>query len=326
MAFELDELNLEKHVKIILNTYFTDVFETHESFNFRCNICGDSKKDRFKKRGYILKKTPWVYYCHNGDCNASLSVINWMKEYYPSNYKAYIRDVMRNKKEKDDKVYKNIKTQKAQVEFDEKAHVKFFKPITNFPDAVDFCKGRKIPYDVYRRWRYAIDGKYKGRIIITFLNDKGKSYYYQGRKFNNNSGVKYLSRHGDHNSIYNYYVVDPDKPVPVLEGPIDSIFVENSIAVTGIKLRDDRLDKFPKKYYILDNDKAGWVNSTKLLKQRSYVFNWKKFLADYPCKGEIKDVNDFILARDDMDFLSWDIIEKYFTNNSNDKFYFIGSK
>lgn len=328
MAFEIDEYNLERHVKIVLNSYFTDVFESHESFNFRCNVCGDSKKDRFKKRAYILKsKTPWIYYCHN--CNASMSVITWMKEYYPSNYTGFIRDSMRDRKDRKDTkhVYNNIKSQKVYKDHDEKADVKYFKPIIKYPDAVKFCEDRLIPSSVYKKWKYAVDGKYSGRIIITFLNDKGKVYYYQGRKFNNNSGMKYLSRYGNHNSIYNYYNVDVSLPVIILEGPIDSVFVDNSVAVTGLKLKGEGLDKFPHKYFMLDNDESGRVRARKLLKHNSYVFNWVKFLKDYKCDGEVKDVNDFILKNiQGITKLTWDIIEQYFTNNINDKIFFIGFK
>jgi len=325
MAFEVNEFILEKHIKIVLNSYFTDVYETHDSFNFRCAICGDSKKDKFKKRGYILKsKTPWVYYCHN--CNTSMSAMKWIKEYYPSNYRSYIKEVMINKPKSDNNTYKNIKTSKTFEDYDERVDVQHFKSILKFPDAVEFCENRRIPKEVYSKWKYCVDGKYVGRIIITFLNKEGKPYYYQGRSFNNNSGMKYLSRKGDHCSIYNYYNVDPDKPVVILEGPIDSIFVENSIAVTGLKLKSDDLDIFNDKYFMLDNDASGWRQSIKRLKRGDYVFNWSKFLSNYHFTSKIKDVNDFILAQDQITHLTWDMIEPYFTKNINDKIYFIGDK
>ena len=321
MDFKIDNSILERHIRTVLNTYYTDVFETSEYYNIRCNICGDSKKDKYKKRGFILKnKDPLVYFCHN--CGVSTTAMKWMKEYYPTNYKNMMIDIMRNRTPGDDKDY-NFKKKDCVVDRDEKQDTKHFKPITDFPDCVEYCENRKIPYEVYSKWRYATGGVFFGRIIITFMKPNGKIYYYQGRAFNNKSGMKYLSRFGEHkNTIYNYYCVDPEKPVPVLEGPIDSAFVENSIAVTGLKLKGDILDKFHKIYFLLDNDDSAFKKAHKLLKEKKYVFNWQKFLTTYKCK-DVKDVNDFILKNTHgITKLTWDIIEPYFTNNISDKIYF----
>jgi len=322
MAFEIDNDIVGQHVRIVLNNYFDDVFETSEYYNIRCNVCGDSTKDKYKKRGFILTtKDPWVYYCHN--CGISTTAIKWMKEYFPVNYKNMMIDIMRNKKDDGTKNY-NFKRKKGSSERDEKEDTKYFKRLTKFPDCVKYCEDRNIPKDVYSQWMYATGGVFFGRIIITFRKPNGKIYYYQGRSFNNKAGVKYLSRFGDHKiTIYNYYNVDVNKPVPILEGPIDSIFVDNSIAVTGLKLKSDALDKFPKKYFLLDNDKSANKKVHKLLKSKEYVFNWTKFLKDYRCDGDVKDVNDFINKNNQgIVKLTWDIIGNYFTNKIGDKIYF----
>ena len=321
MDFKIDDGILERHVRIILNAYYSDVFETSEYYNIRCNVCGDSKKDKYKKRGFILKANdPWVYFCHN--CNVSTSVTSWMKEHYSTNYKNMMIDVMRNKPAGEERTY-NFKKKDCVVDRDEKQDTKHFKPITKFKACVDYCESRKIPYDVYSKWRYATGGVFSGRIIITFVKPNGKVYYYQGRSFDNKAGVKYLSRFGDHKvTIYNYYCVDADKPVPVLEGPIDCAFVENSIAVTGLKLKGDILDKFKKIYFLLDNDESANKKALKLLKEKKYVFNWQKFLKDHKCKG-VKDVNDFILKNNHgIEKFTWELIEPYFTNSYGDRIYF----
>jgi len=325
MNLYYDEFILERHVRSLLSRNFTEVFETSEFYNVRCNVCGDSKTDKFKKRGYLLKtKEPWVYYCHN--CQVSMSVPNWMKEYYNDDYKRYMSDVIRQNKQSimDSKQYNNIKTVKGSQERNEKEDTRHFKSILKFDDCIEFCENRKIPKDVYSKWYYAINGLYKGRIIIPFRNNEtNKIYYFQGRKFNNKNGVKYLSRYGDHNSIYNYYNVDKSLPVIILEGPIDSIFVENSIAVTGLKLRSAELDEFSKKYFMVDNDNSGNKQAIKLLKKRKYVFNWSKFLKDHKCIKTVKDVNDFILHNtEDITYLTWDMLSPYFTNNIIDKIFF----
>lgn len=321
---------LEIEIKGILNTYFTNVYETGTYYNFRCNVCGDSKKNKFKKRGYILtKKYPWTYYCHN--CQYSTIVEIWMKEYFPTHYKHFIKELMKQKRKDTNivaeitKKYKNIKTQKHKNNpSEEKNNVIYFKKINKFPSAVEFCKRRKIPEEIYNKWFYATGGLYKNRIIIPFYNDKGKIYYYQGRSLYKNTNIKYLSRKGDYNSIYNFYLVDKNKPVIVLEGPIDSIFVENAVGVTGLKLMLKELDEFENKYFLIDNDKDGKKKCLKMLKESKYVFNWSLFLKKYNCNKPIKDVNDFILYnKHGITKLTWDIIKYFFTNNNYDKIYFI---
>ena len=325
MAFKIDEDIVERHLRKILNSYYDDVFETSEYYNVRCNVCGDSEKDIYKKRGFLLKtRDPWVYYCHN--CHTSTSVISWMKEHYTGYYKDMILEVMQNKSNSNDDGY-SFKQKKSAVERDEKEDTEGFKPLTQFDDCVEYCESRRIPREIYRRWFYATKGIYKGRIMIMFRKPNGKIHYYQGRSFNNKGGVKYLSRFGDHISIYNYYNVDPEKPVPMLEGPIDSDFVENAIAVTGLKLKDEALDRFKRLYFMLDNDDSANKKVHKLLKEKRYVFNWSKFLKKYRCVGEVKDVNDFILKNvDGITKLTWKMIEPYFTNNPMDKIYFIIKK
>ncbi len=48
-------------------------------YNFRCPICGDSKKNKSKTRGYLYAvKDNTNFKCHN--CGASLSLNNFIKK------------------------------------------------------------------------------------------------------------------------------------------------------------------------------------------------------------------------------------------------------
>ena len=48
-------------------------------YNFRCPLCGDSKKHKNKARGYLYQvKTNTNYKCHN--CGASMSFNNFLKK------------------------------------------------------------------------------------------------------------------------------------------------------------------------------------------------------------------------------------------------------
>ena len=57
-------------------------------YNFRCPICGDSKKNKSKTRGYLYAvKTNVNFKCHN--CGASMSLNNFLKTVDPYVHKQY---------------------------------------------------------------------------------------------------------------------------------------------------------------------------------------------------------------------------------------------
>jgi len=318
---------LERQIRLILST-FSNVTEGSDFFNFRCNVCGDSKKSKHKKRAYILKrKNPWMFYCHNG-CKP-MTVLNWIKVYFPIHFKDYYRELLRSSSEiiKPLPIIKNPIVKKNN---EEKEQTKFFIPIKKgitspFAKAVLTCIDRRIPEEVWSKWFVSIGGMYNNRMIIPFFDDKGKIYYYQGRSLYGQE-PKYLSRKGEHNSIYNYYLVDKSKPVPVLEGPIDSIFVENSIAITGVKIEDKRLKDFPHKRFLIDMDNT--TNDTKkktmeLLSKGEYVFCWKKFMKTFNIPMKDKwDVNDICIHLNRGKF-AYSELEPFFTNSLFDKVFFI---
>ena len=57
-------------------------------WNFSCPICGDSKKDKSKARGYIYRKDTSLFYkCHN--CGYGSSLGNLIKEVDSRMYSEY---------------------------------------------------------------------------------------------------------------------------------------------------------------------------------------------------------------------------------------------
>ena len=60
-------------------------------YNFRCPICGDSKKHKNKARGYLYQvKTNANFKCHN--CGASSSLNNFLKQIDPTLHKQYVME------------------------------------------------------------------------------------------------------------------------------------------------------------------------------------------------------------------------------------------
>ena len=317
---------LDRQIRLILNS-IDGVVERDGYYNFRCPVCGDSKTNKSKKRGYILKnKHPYMIFCHN--CFYKKPVLMWMKEYYPINYKDYYREILQTQNVKTPiPIVKNPTIRKKNPE---KEHTKHFIPILNgdtpiFEVAKKLCEDRNIPKDIWSKWFVAVGGMYKDRLIIPFFDDKNKIFYYQGRSLNGQM-PKYLSRSGKHINIYNYYTVDRNKPVVITEGPIDALFVENGIALTGVKIDDPLLKDFKHKRFLIDLDTK--TDDTKkktieLLTRGEYVFCWKKFMKAHKIPMRDKwDVNDVLLYLK-KDKFTCDDLEPFFTNSIFDKIHFI---
>jgi hypothetical protein len=299
----------------------------------RCNCCGDSEKNSRKRRAYILKTGNrndgmWVYYCHNDDCdaNSGILVTTWLKRYFPSLYDEYRREN-----------YINCKSEKLREEtpliiepYDESKDIKYFRHINSsdeklFVTAREYCSNRKIPENIWSKWFVCIDGRFQGRLVIPFYDTTGSIYYYQCRSLIGQE-PKYLNRKSENGEkeIYNIHFVDKTKPIMVTEGPIDSMFLENSIATLGVKFTTKVRDILSglNCYYILDNDDAGKKISKIFLEDGKNVFNWKRFLKDQKIDKPIKDVNDYILISG-HDKLMFSDLKKYFTNTAFDKVWFV---
>ena len=105
------------------------------------------------------------------------------------------------------------------------------------------------------------------------------------------------------NNYFNILNINFNSPVIVTEGQIDSMFLDNSIATTGVSKSKTLLESILSKKnarILFDNDKAGKEESLKFIKQGYRVFMWSKIISDLKAKypnlikdiNQIKDVND----------------------------------
>ena len=320
----IDPILLDEHIRNILNTFFDGKYKSFpEKYNFRCNVCGDSKKSKKKARAWILKnKDPWIFYCFNG-C-PPVPVEHWMKVHFPAQYDSYIKSLFKRKFSNEAPKPAPIPTQvQPKPVYDDFQDTQHFISILDkkyadnplFISAISFCKGRYIPVQVWNRWYVSIDGRFNKRLVIPFYDNQDKIYSYQGRTLVDEE-PKYMGKVEGVGYIYNWYNIDRNQPVHILEGPIDSEFVVNSIALTGTsKIGNEEVNKLPFKRWLLDNDKDGKAKSKELLLKGEWVFIWRKFLKDKHITDYIKDVNDFIKWRKDGSKLTYTELQPYYSNN-----------
>ena len=132
-------------------------------------------------------------------------------------------------------------------------------------------------------------------------------------------GIENIVAHLDRLSgIFNIMNADLTKPLTILEGPIDSLAVANSIALqSAAKHLDGFFDEIETVRYIFDNDKTGKEMTLKKLKEHKTVFLWGKYLDMINSKVKVKDLNDLQKTNQ----FNRDILEQCFTDDEFDAMY-----
>ncbi len=123
-------------------------------WNFSCPICGDSKKNKLKARGYVFKKGNDLFYtCHN--CGVGLSLGNLIKHVDDNTHKEYTLERYTSGKSNNSKIA-NTTFNITPPKFDKVEKQKVFEqgewidrlPVGHF--CLDYIKSRKIPEKHYK--------------------------------------------------------------------------------------------------------------------------------------------------------------------------------
>ena len=303
-------------------------------YNFRCPICGDSQKDKNKCRGYIFKrKNNYFYRCHN--CGASHNFYNFLERVQPSLLREYSIERFRDE---------NPEPEKQSIDFTEskpvfKKSLKL-KTIAELPDshlARKYCLDRKIPEETLHNLYYAPDFKKfiedlgiekdklvenDKRLVIPFFDKEKNLVALQGRTLTNSS-MRYITvKMSDENSkFFGIDKIDESEKIYVVEGPIDSLFLDNAIATADSNLvRAGEVFDKSKIVLVFDNEprnKEIVKILDKAIEDHYNVVIWPemidaKDINDMVLEGftadEVKDIiikNTFVNLRAKMEFINW---------------------
>ena len=271
-------------------------------YNFRCPICGDSSRNKTKTRGYLyVMKNNTNYKCHN--CGASMSFSNFLKKLDPILYKQYTME-----KFKEGHAGKNFSTPAPKLEFSKpvfKKKTKLGLPKASTNEvATEYLTKRKLDPDKFyytphfKKWSNTLTKAFDStqyddaRIVIPLYTKEGDLFGFQGRALGP-SKVKYITImiNDDHPKVYGLDTIDESKTVYVVEGPFDSTFVDNGIAMCGA---DVSLDSLGLKdiVYVYDNEPRNREICSRIEK----VIKQNKKVVIFPTRISQKDINDMVLA------------------------------
>lgn len=285
----------------------------NEIYNFRCPICGDSKKDRSKARGYILKKKgSYFYFCHN--CGASLSFADFLKFVDVSIHDEYVKErFIENKGQITVKQPEPDIARFLKPKFVKYGPLKALRTISQLEadhPAKRYVNRRKIPSSTHYKLFYAprfkefvntlipekflVDEKHpdEQRLIIPFLDENGDLFGFQGRSFKPD-GVRYITiiLNEDKPKIFGLEKVKRSETVYITEGPLDSLFLENAVAMAGSDVSDVSI-LGNDLVFIYDNEPRNKEIVRKIEKQVEKghsVVIWPSHIVE-------KDINDMVLG------------------------------
>jgi transcription elongation factor Elf1 len=269
-------------------------------YTFRCPICGDSQKNKNKTRGYIYPvKNNTNFKCHN--CGASLSFNNFLKQIDPTLHKQYTFE-----KFKEGHTGKNFVVEEPKFEFEKPT----FKKKLELPKASEssvakqYLEKRKLdPEKFYfahkfKEWvntqkkTFGTITRDESRIIIPMYSAEKNLIGFQGRSLGPSQN-KYITVMLDDDSpkIYGLEKIDTTKPIYIVEGPFDSEFVENSVALCG---SDGDITSFNWGDYIWVYDNE--PRNREIVSKISKIIDRGEKVIIWPSSIIEKDINDMILS------------------------------
>lgn len=282
----------------------------------RCPMCGDSQKSKSKTRFYLYeRKGSFSCKCHNCAYSASLSWL--LKTLDPSLYRQYVFEVLKETGHAHGHTRTDAHAPAPARKAEDKV-LKMLPRLDSLPDdhpAVTWAVKRKLPKESmerlyysenYGEWAKNIDPDVHAgddeRIVIPILDKEGKVIGAQGRIIGqgkpDRSIIRYITIKADKDAGKSWFGLDkcdPKKPVIVVEGPLDSLFIDNAVAMVGLSDALNVPDELHKAelIYALDNEprnKQVVDAMAELLDKGHRVCIWSDRFAG------LKDINDMVLA------------------------------
>ena len=277
--------------------------------NFRCPLCGDSQKSANKTRGWILEKeNKAMFYCHN--CGASHPLWRFLKVYDLNIYNEYVVDTRLEENSLRAQA-PEAKTVEKQPPLDTSSFLSRIKKVSSLKadhPVKKYIEKRQIPPNQHYRIFYApkfnswvnsmipdkLSSTYdEPRLVLPFLDEKGRMFGFAGRSFDPKANLRYITiMLEERPKIFGLDTVDFDKTYYVVEGQIDSMFLDNAVAMAGADGNTAGLKKLENAIFVFDNERRNReiVNRmSKVIDRGHKIVIWPENLLD-------KDINNMIMS------------------------------
>ena len=277
------------------------------TYNFRCPYCGDSQRYKSKARGYFfMRNNDYVYKCHN--CGISKSLSTFLKDQASDLYSEYLLEKYKKPKKKE--VLPDLS---AKPYFATKpTGLQDVASLNNEHPARQYLEKRRLPaeafytlyyVDKFKAWVNSQSPNYfeslkndQPRIIIPLIDHDGKWFGIQGRSLAPKSVLRYITCIFDKSKtkLFGLDRIKTDEEVYVTEGPFDSYFLPNAIAMCG---SDVDYSTFNYQFtFVYDNEPRNKEIVDKIIDTIDKGYS----VVIFPKTIKEKDLNDMHLAGHDV--------------------------
>jgi len=300
-------------------------------WNFSCPICGDSKKNLSKARGYVFQKgTNLFYNCHN--CGVGTNLGNLIKQVDPSLHKEYVLERYKS----GESGFSNFKSPAFDIpapRFDKVAKEKHFEHaewVSKLPSGhfcIVYCTNRRFLSTMidtllftpnYKKFCDALvpnHGKEitaDARLVIPFYDKYNTLIGVSGRALENSDyKLRYVTLRTNESQdklIYGMDKVNTNELVKIVEGPLDSMFLTNCVGSGDSALiQTAKLIDAENKVLIFDNE----PRNKEIVKLMDDAIKLGYNVVIWPDTMEQKDINEMVMSG-----ISPDEIERIISSNT----------
>lgn len=309
MSLYLDQ----KYLSLVSNRLPLFKKKNDSLYNCRCVICGDSAKNRHKARGYFFNyKNELRYKCHN--CDASMTFGSFLKTLDQLLYSQYSLE-----KYSENNTVKLFNNTLPTITFEqpvfkseeERLLDRLLDRVDTLPvehEAVQFCKSRNIPTTQFSKLYYIenikdivqLNDAYKEsirgeepRLVLPFYDENGQLTGMTCRAMRGEA-LRYITVKVKENVplLFGINEINKTKPVYIVEGPIDSLFIDNCIAVAGTSF--GKVSSLGLKDFIMVFDNQPRNKEVCKIIEKNIDAGYK--IVIWPQNVEQKDINEMVLA------------------------------
>lgn len=329
-----------------------------------CPFCGDSSTDHKKKRGNLYWDT-LQYHCFN--CGEHSNAYQLLKEHHvkfqSTDDSIQIIDYIQEHKMESNTI-EVLEHDVFKLAYDlapTRAELREwfgFREIEPGDPAFFYLRNRLLSGKL-DRFMYSPKDK---RIVVLNLAPKDKVIGFQTRSLIKKANSRYLTYDlakiyeeaekelvlseeelasvKKVSTIFGIMLVDFERDVTMFEGPIDSMFIPNSIGLATAGRSTEEFDDIPTIRYMFDNDATGKKKMMEKLKRGRKIFIWEKFLNETKIEKEwelylkntdqdnrdkypkqIGDLNDLVIAAWLTKNKCLSKLTDYFTNSKLDAYH-----
>jgi len=241
-------------------------------------------------------------HCHN--CGASMNFRGFLKTINNELFEQYNRELILEKYGEPEKQTFNFTRPKFAAAGNPLNQLKRISQLTSSHPVKLYVEGRLIPHNKHYKLFYApkfnewtnsmVPGKLntdrdEPRLVIPFLSETKEMFGYQGRALNN-SKLRYITIILDESKpkIYGLDTVDYNKTFYIVEGPIDSLFLDNAIAMAG---SDTNINFNSNAVFVYDNE----PRNREIVQKLEKIIERNFSVVIWPDSIKYKDINDMAL-------------------------------